>query len=145
LEDRIVQMPDAVVTSTTHSAELLDRTFGRSESVTPVPDSVNLDFFRPNRLPAEERARRWAALGIPPDRALVVYLGLLADYQGIPQLIRAAAYLRERDYPVSFLVMGFPGELEYRQEAAKLGRITWRWATLRSPPRFRRPRAAARS
>jgi glycosyltransferase involved in cell wall biosynthesis len=121
LEDRIVQMPDAVVTSTTHSTEILDRAFDRSEGVTPVPDSVNLDFFSPNRLPAEERARRRAALGIPPDRALVVYLGLLADYQGIPQLIKAAAYLRERDYPVSFLVMGFPGELEYRQTAADLG------------------------
>lgn len=121
LEDRIVQMPDAVVTSTTHSAELLDRTFGRSESVTPVPDSVNLNYFRPNCLPAEERARRRTALGIPPDRTLVVYLGLLADYQGIPQLIQAAAYLQKRHYPVSFLVMGFPGELEYRKAAANLG------------------------
>lgn len=121
LEDRIVQMPEAIVTSTTHSTEVLDRAFGRSDSVTPVPDSVNLDYFIPNCLPAGERARRRAAVGIPPDRALVVYLGLLADYQGIPQLIRAAAYLRERDYPVSFLVMGFPGELEYRKAAADLG------------------------
>ena len=121
LEERIVQMPDAVVTSTTHSAELLDRAFGRSQRVTPVPDSVNLAFFRPDRLSAEERARRRAALGIPPDRTLVVYLGLLADYQGIPQLIQAAAYLRKRDYPVSFLIMGFPGAEEYRQAAADLG------------------------
>lgn len=121
LEERIVQMPDVVITSTTHSAELLNRVFARSDGVYPVPDSVNLDFFTPDRLPVEERARRRAALGIPADRRVVVYLGLLADYQGIPQLIRAAAYLRKRDYPVSFLIMGFPGEEAYRQQAARMG------------------------
>ncbi|MGC9398572.1 MAG: glycosyltransferase family 4 protein [Anaerolineae bacterium] len=121
LEERIVQMPDAIITSTTHSAEILDRGFGRRECVYPVPDSVNLDFFTPERLSTEERARRRAMLGIPPERTLVVYLGLLADYQGIPQLIEAAAYLRARDHPVSFLIMGFPGEDVYRRQAARLG------------------------
>ncbi len=121
LEQRIVQLPDAIVTSTTHSAELLKRVFDRTQAVHPLPDSVNLDFFCRDCLTPEVRAARRAALGIPGDRRLVVYLGLLADYQGIPQLLEAAAYLRRRDYPVTFLIMGFPGAEEYRKRAAALG------------------------
>jgi glycosyltransferase involved in cell wall biosynthesis len=121
LEERIDHMPQAIVTSTTHSAELLARSFGRSDGVYPLPDSVNLDFFCPTCLTPEERSRRRAALGLPADRQIVVYLGLLADYQGIPQLLRAASALRKRGKPVAFLVMGFPGVDHYRREAQSLG------------------------
>ncbi|MGC9346565.1 MAG: glycosyltransferase, partial [Anaerolineae bacterium] len=121
LEERIVEMPDAIITSTTHSAELLARGFNREEGVHPLPDSVNLDFFSPTCLSPEARAERRADLGLPADRLVVAYLGLLADYQGIPQLLEAAAKLRAQDLPVSFLVMGFPGVEIYRQRAYALG------------------------
>jgi glycosyltransferase involved in cell wall biosynthesis len=121
LEDRIVEMPDAIISSTVHSTELLDRVFGRREGVYPLPDSVNLDYFRSDCITPAERQRRRAELGIPSDRQLVVYLGLLADYQGIPQLLAAAARLRARNYPVSFLVMGFPGIDKYSRQAQDLG------------------------
>lgn len=121
LEERIVALPAAIVTSTVNSADLLARSFGRTEGVMPLPDSVNLDFFCPDCLMPEERAARRAALGIPPERRVVVYLGLLADWQGIPQLLAAAARLRARDYPLSLLVMGFPAVEKYRQQAAQLG------------------------
>ncbi|MBN1875148.1 MAG: glycosyltransferase family 4 protein [Anaerolineae bacterium] len=121
LEERIVEMPDVIVTSTIHSAELLAHSFGREEGVIPLPDSVNLDYFcRDCFLPEEKSARR-TQLGIPQDRTLIVYLGLLADYQGIPQLLQAAADLRARDLPVSFLIMGFPNVEGYRQQAYTLG------------------------
>lgn len=121
LEERIVEMPDVILTSTTHSTELLARSFGRQTGVHPLPDSVNLDFFCPTCLTPEERARHRADLGLPPDRQVVVYLGLLADYQGVPQLLKAAALLRSQDVPVSFLVMGFPGVAAYSEQAAALG------------------------
>ncbi|MEA3309576.1 MAG: glycosyltransferase family 4 protein [Chloroflexota bacterium] len=121
LERRITQLPEAIVTSTVHSTELLASTFGREEHVYPLPDCVNLDFFSEDSLTSAERSAMRAALGVPPERKLVVYLGLLADYQGIPQLLEAAAYLRQRAYPVSFLIMGFPGEIEYQARATELG------------------------
>ncbi len=121
LESRINEMPDAVLTSTIHSAELLARVFGRTEGVYPMPDSVNLDYFCPTCLTDAERRRQRAALGIPPDRQVVVYLGLLADYQGVPQLLQAAARLRAQHHAVSFLVMGFPHVEDYRQRAYALG------------------------
>ncbi len=121
LEERIVELPNAIITSTTHSAQLLARGFGRTDAVYPLPDSVNLDFFCPDCLTAGERAEQRAALGFPPDRRIVVYLGLLADYQGIPQLLQALARLRAGDVPISCLVMGFPGMDSYGQQARDLG------------------------
>ncbi|MGC9356458.1 MAG: glycosyltransferase [Anaerolineae bacterium] len=121
LETRINGLADAIVTSTLHSAEMLARIFGQREHVHPLPDSVNLDFFCRDCLEPEERAHRRAALGIPPDRKVVVYLGLLADYQGLPQMLQAAALLRRRDYPVTFLIMGFPSVEKYREQAISLG------------------------
>ncbi len=121
LEQRIVEMADLIVTSTVHSAELVTRTFGRETGVYPLPDSVNLAYFCSDCLLPEERAHRRAELGIPPERQVAVYLGLLADYQGIPQLLEAAARLRAREYPVTFLVMGFPNLDKYREQARRLG------------------------
>ncbi|MBN1250368.1 MAG: glycosyltransferase [Anaerolineae bacterium] len=121
LEERITEMPDAILTSTTHSTALLAQEFNRTAGVHPLPDSVNLDFFCPTCLTPEARAGQRAALGIPPDRQLVVYLGLLADYQGIPQLLQAVASLRRQGVAVSCLVMGFPGMDMYRRQATALG------------------------
>ena len=121
LEARIVEMPDAIITSTVHSADLLHRTFGRQHNVYPLPDSVNLRYFSPQCLSPEEKRRRRSELGIPPDRALIVYLGLLADYQGIPQLLEAIARMRAAGEAVTLLVMGFPRVAYYRQRASALG------------------------
>jgi glycosyltransferase involved in cell wall biosynthesis len=121
LEERIVEMPDAIITSTVHSAELLADVFKRTKNVYPLPDSVNLDFLFPACITPEECQRRRARLGIPPDRQVVVYLGLLADYQGIPQMLEAAASLRAQGEAVTFLVMGFPRVEYYRHYAHNLG------------------------
>lgn len=121
LEERIVEMPAAILTSTAHGTTLLHEEFDRRHGVHPLPDSVNLNFFRPDCITPTERRDNRARLGIPQGRSVVVYLGLLADYQGIPQLIEAAAILRKRQYPVSFLIMGFPGIDRYRTMATQLG------------------------
>ncbi len=121
LEEKIVHLPDLIVTSTIHGAQLLQRTFGRRQAVHPLPDSVNLDFFSPHVLDGEARRRRRRALGIPEGRLVVVYLGLLADYQGVPQLLRAAARLKRQGLPLTFLVMGFPAVGHYRAMARGLG------------------------
>jgi len=56
---------------------MLERDLDHSpRRVYPLPDCVNLDFFRPDVLTAEEIAARRAALGIPSERAVVVYLGI---------------------------------------------------------------------
>jgi len=128
LERWIVARVDAIVTSTRHGADLLVREFGcRAERITVVPDAVSTDRFRPLWQTASEdghlarAAQLKTALGVPLDRPVVVYLGLLAEYQGITHLLRAAQLVAEQGVAAHFLIMGFPGEDRYRALAARLG------------------------
>ena len=122
LELRIVQLPDVIITSTQRSARVVERDFDRrGRRVYPLPDCANLDFFRPDVLSRDEIVERRAALGIPPGRPVIVYLGLLADYQGTALLVEAAHILKQRGVDAHFLIMGFPGVHYYRQLAIDLG------------------------
>ncbi len=127
LERRIDHLPDAILTSSHHAAGLLVHDFGvPSYRIQPLPDAVNLSFFRPGggRSPAEIAAHR-ARLGIPPDRPVVGYLGLLAEYQGTGKLLEAAAELRRRGAKAHFLIMGYPAVELYRQRARAMGLEGW--------------------
>jgi glycosyltransferase involved in cell wall biosynthesis len=130
LEMRIDELPDVILTSTNQAALLLEQYFGcDSYRIQPLPDSINVDFFRPNVLTPDEIAAQRATLGLPNDHIVVVYLGLLADHQGIPQLLQAARILKERGARAYFLIGGFPGVSRYRRMAADLGvddRVTFR-------------------
>jgi glycosyltransferase involved in cell wall biosynthesis len=122
LELRIARLPDVIVTSTQQAAYVLGRDCGCSaQRVHPLPDCVNLDFFRPDVLSAQEIAARRAALGIPAGRSVIVYLGLLADYQGTPLLLETARLLKQCGRDVHFLIMGFPHVHHYQQMASDLG------------------------
>lgn len=121
LERRINHMTDLILTSTQQGAVQLERTFNCSSSlVRPLPDCVNLEFFRPGVLDEAQIAARRAQLDLPLDEPVVVYVGLLAEYQGIPHLLRAARILKDRDVKVSFLIGGFPAVEHYRRMAAGL-------------------------
>ena len=121
LEWRIVHLPDTIVTSTQMTALLLERDFNCNGShIHPLPDCVSLDFFRPDVLEPQVVVERRTALGIPTGRPVVAYLGLLADYQGTPHLLRAARLLKRGGVEAHFLIMGFPGVEHYRGMATDL-------------------------
>ena len=126
-EEWIVRRPDAIVTSTRAGADLLQRDFAPSVDVSVVPDAVDTTRFRPRWEIAEEDGYLAridglrASLGIPADRKVVVYLGLLAEYQGVTHLLKAAQLLVKRGLNVHFLIMGFPGEDSYGRTADSLG------------------------
>src|SRR3989304_5747496 len=92
------------------------------ERIIPMPDCVDTTFFRPR---AESDAVEVAAiksyLGVPADRSVVVYLGLLAPYQGTHLLIEAARQVVEQRPGTHFLIMGYPGTPQYRAMAEALG------------------------
>lgn len=123
LENRINAMPDAILTSSHNAADILIDQFGVPvERVHPVPDAVNPETFRPRwSYPPEELRQRRAALGVPRAAKVVVYLGLLAEYQGSGHLLRAAARICAQRDDVHFLLMGFPGQERYAQYARELG------------------------
>ncbi len=135
LERWIDHRPHVILTSSRHAADLLVREFGVPASrIQPVPDGVNADRFRPRR-PDDEPALRVTRqeLGIPEGRVVVVYLGLLAEYQGTGLLLEAARQIIERRQDVHFLIMGYPGENYYRAVARNMGLEPWVTFTGRLP------------
>lgn len=116
IERFIDHRADFIVTSATEGAEALRREWGvPAERVAPLTDGVDTDRFAPG---SRDEARR--ALGLPVDRPVAVFLGLLNRYQGIDLLLEAVRRVRDAGHPLHFLIMGFPEE-EYRRRAAAEG------------------------
>ncbi len=123
LENRIDHLPHAILTSSRHSAQLLrDGLHDQAHRVVPMPDCVDTDFFRP-RTSADQADVDVIKdqLGIPRDRTVVIYLGLLAPYQGTSHIIQAARQVAAAQPNVHFLVMGYPNHDGYQREAAQSG------------------------
>ncbi len=125
LEQRINSMADAVITSSHNAANVLREQWNfPSARLYTVGDSVNTDRFKPaNNTPEAqaERERIRQQLGIPPNRRVVVYLGLLAEYQGTNILLEAAQSVIKALPDVHFLIMGYPDVRSYQALAQALG------------------------
>lgn len=125
LEHWINKQADALIASSHNAAQMLRRDFGfPAERLHTVVDGINTDRFRPfDGSPAweAERRRLRAELGIPPERRVVVYLGVLAPYQGINALMEAARLLLPEQPDTHFLIMGYPGVDRYGRLAEELG------------------------
>ena len=125
LEHVLNRLPDAVITSSYNAATTLHRAWGfPRERLYTVPDSVNTERFRPfdgSQPWEEERRRLRTELGIPHDRRVVAYIGLLAPYQGTDKLIEAARIVVEQRPDIHFLIMGYPDVTSYRALAESLG------------------------
>jgi glycosyltransferase involved in cell wall biosynthesis len=103
---------DAIITSSTAGAEDLSGRWGvPAAKVTPLTDGVNTDEFSPGDKMAARRS-----LGLPADRPVVVFLGLLNRYQGVDLLLDVIHILKQRGVRSHFLLMGFPDE-KYRHKA----------------------------
>jgi glycosyltransferase involved in cell wall biosynthesis len=123
LEERIDRRANLILTSSYNAQQLLITKFGCApDKVVPLVDCVDARAFYPvNHDERDSLARRRAALGIPLERKVVAYLGLLADYQGTDILLQAAAHLLQQRDDVHFLIMGFPAVEHYRHRARELG------------------------
>ncbi len=124
LEKFINRLPDRIITSTHNSANILRETFEvEPDKIVTIPDRVNSRRFQPQTTPEGKAAteRLKCELGIPLDRKVVVYLGLLAPYQGTDLLLQSAAQLKDEVPNAHFLIMGYPGVDSYRELANYLG------------------------
>jgi glycosyltransferase involved in cell wall biosynthesis len=124
LEYFINGMADKIITSSHNATGVLKYDFNYPETkIVTIIDRVNSQKFRPHTTPPEqaETIRLKQALGIPLDRKVVVYLGLLAPYQGTNALLEAAKLLKEKGCNYHFVIMGYPGVDSYRELADYLG------------------------
>ncbi len=123
LEKLANRLAHRILTSSENARHtLIARSGLPSNRIVAVTDGVDLTRFRPRQPTDAAHLRELRQrLGIPPNRLLVGYLGLLAPYQGTDDLIRAAQRVLQRHQGAHFLVMGFPGEDAYRHAAHAAG------------------------
>ena len=117
LEYWINTQADALITSSNNAAQLLRQEFEFPEDrLYTVVDGINTDRFRPPTPTAEwlaDQRQLRAEMGIPAGRKVVVYIGVLAPYQGINILLEAAQKIVSTMPDVHFLIMGYPGVDSY--------------------------------
>jgi glycosyltransferase involved in cell wall biosynthesis len=123
LEEWIDRSAPVIFTSSAHAARLLTEQFGCDpDSISPLPDCVNTSTFCPaSEFDPQELAALRQRLGIPADSQVIVYLGLLAEYQGTSLLLEAMQRVLQQRPNTYLLLMGFPGVQQYRAKAVQLG------------------------
>jgi len=118
LETWINRQADMVLTSSENARRMLIEEFAHpTEQVTTIADGIDTTYFAPR--PADAAIR--TVLGIPASSRLVVYLGLLAPYQGTNLLIECIPTVIAAIPDAHFLIMGYPDPDSYRRYAESLG------------------------
>ncbi len=122
LETRIDHAADVLMPSSTNAANLLADEFNVPITrIDPTPDCVNGDIFCRKNFAAAELTDLKQSLGIPSDKKVIAYLGLLAPYQGVNCLLDVLAQLKTERDDYHLLLMGFPAVEVYRDLTHQLG------------------------
>jgi len=117
LENWIDRSADVVVASSGRAADVL-RTRLPRDRVQTVLDGVDTAEFKP--LGPDERTAVRERYGIPADAILALYVGVLADYQGIDLLLENLGPVLAGRPDLRVLLAGYPEEA-YRSRASELG------------------------
>lgn len=99
-ERMVVRRADAVVTASDHERGLLERYYAADPArMRTIPCGVDLELFHPR-----DRAASRAALGLPADAPVVLWVGRLERLKGVDILLSAAAQLGRPD--LTLLLVG---------------------------------------
>jgi glycosyltransferase involved in cell wall biosynthesis len=117
LERWVLRGPARLLPSSENFARELVEGHGIARTrVVPLPDGVDTDFHRPRPAPDDLRER----LGLVGKR-VVVYLGVLTEYQGIDDLFAGWPAVIAAVPDAHLLVMGHPNVERYRARVAERG------------------------
>lgn len=118
IERGINRLPDHLIASSTHTRQLcLDHFQLPAHKITTLMDGVDLAVFSPG----EEGETLRRSLGIRPQEPVVIFIGVLTEYQGIDLLLQAIPAVIEQCPSARFVIVGYPNEDLYRQKARALG------------------------
>lgn len=118
IENWINRGADIIVPSSGGSVgQLISEFHIPREKVRPVLDGVDTDIFRPGCQVDDLRE----GLEIPKGRKVVVYLGLLNEYQGVDLLLDSISDVIHILPDTHFLIMGYPDVERYTEIAVRLG------------------------
>jgi len=121
-ETRTMRNADAVVTLSDGMRDEIVARGTPGDRVFVVPNGVDVSNFTPQ---APDSALR-AQLGIPAGVPVLGYIGSLVQYEGIPDLVRAAALLRDQGVDFRLLIVGSgadAGRISYAIQEANLGSL----------------------
>lgn len=134
------RLPQAILTSSLRARKILHEEFEIPLTrIHPLPDCADINRFNREVITPQAQEQVRQRFNIPRDRLIIAYLGLLTDYQGIPDLIEAAQHFKQKGAKVHFLVMGYPNvahyhELARQKQAASMmtftGKVEYRDAPL---------------
>lgn len=112
LEGLSYKAADAFVVNSNFMSNRLHKNSGiKKESIFVVPDAADLP--HPNPSNGTESLRR--RLNIPDSKKIILYLGLLTEYQGVNLLLKVIKSIVEKRDDVHFLVMGYPNVEYYKK------------------------------
>ncbi|MBP1467718.1 glycosyltransferase family 4 protein [Candidatus Chloroploca sp. M-50] len=118
-ERTIIRHVDAML-MWSYIRESLQRRFDfPPDRVFEVDYGVDLERFRPYA--KEDLQDLYEELGLPRERQVVVYLGVLSAYQGIDLLLDVIPRILASCPDTHFLLMGYPDEEQYHAQAHALG------------------------
>ncbi|MCK4352991.1 glycosyltransferase family 4 protein [candidate division WOR-3 bacterium] len=119
LERKIDNLPDVIFTNSNKAKRDLINDFKVSPAkIKIIHDCVDLKTFKrveTGLIPVLKK------IGIPKGKKIIVYLGYLSDYQGIPLLLEAAKIVLKERRDIHFLILGYPRVDYYRERAKTLG------------------------
>jgi glycosyltransferase involved in cell wall biosynthesis len=79
-------------------------------------DGVDTDIFIPNSNTEILKEK----LQLPKNKKIIVYLGLLNEYQGIDCLLKSIVSILKHRTDIHFIIMGFPNQARYENIAKQL-------------------------
>jgi glycosyltransferase involved in cell wall biosynthesis len=116
LERWVLHRPARLLPSSENFARELVEVWGvPRERVVLLPDGIDPDFLRPGPAPDDLRERLQLV-----GKRVVVYLGVLTEYQGVDDLLAAWPAVVTAVPDAHLLVMGHPNVERYRARAAEL-------------------------
>ena len=122
LEKWIVGRGSRVVASTAHFSRLCVERYGcPPERMEQLVDFVDTDVFQQEQFSTQETHMLRQQLGLAADGPLIVYLGLLAPYQGTNLLLEAIPQVLSNHPDAHLLLMGYPFVDRYQEMARALG------------------------
>ena len=106
VQRRLLRRADCIIAISAEVENRLKRTACPPERILRIPNPIDLKRFKP--LERSERAGLRAALGLPRERAIVLYVGRLSRAKGVLMLVEHWRELLAR-HPEALLVMAGSG------------------------------------
>jgi D-inositol-3-phosphate glycosyltransferase len=120
IERRTMAASDRIIAATEIDRKEIVRHYGELAPTTVIPGGVDLELFRPH-----PRLEARAALGLPSDPRILLFVGRIQRLKGLEILLRAFALLKELDARV-LVVGGQPSTVHESREISRLQHLATR-------------------